>query len=75
MVTTPLLSDRQEDLILFLPMAEQMFPIVQSENLVMVLLAYGFMMYFASASQVDEVRGQHCDESSSFWPQVCSLQS
>jgi hypothetical protein len=75
MVTTPLLSDRQEDLMLFLPMAEQMFPMVQSENLVMLFIAYGFMMYFASASQVDEESGQHWDESCSFSEHVWESQS
>lgn len=59
MVTTPRLSDRQEDLMLFLPMAEQILPMVHSENLVIEFLAYGFIMYSALALQVDELNGQH----------------
>lgn len=70
MVTTPRLSVRQVDLILLRPIAEQMLPMVHSEKFVMVAAAYGFMMYLAFASQVDDVNGQHCEESSSPSPQV-----
>ena len=60
MVTTPLFAVRQSDLTLFRPRAEQMLPIEQGLKSVMPWPVDGFMIYFAPASQVSALRGQHC---------------
>jgi hypothetical protein len=60
MVPTPLLLVRQPDLTLLRPKAEQMFPIEHAEKRVMPLAVEGFMMNPSPASQVLELRGQHC---------------
>jgi hypothetical protein len=59
-VVTSLLAVRQVVLTLFLPIAEQMLPTVQGENFWMLVPVLGFMMYCPPASQVVELKGQHC---------------
>jgi hypothetical protein len=41
-------------------MAEQMLPMVHGENFWMLGPVLGFMIYNPPASQVVELRGQHC---------------
>lgn len=60
MVGTPLLANRQSELTLFRPRAEQMLPIEQGLKLVIPRLVEGFMIYSSPASQEFWLKGQHC---------------
>lgn len=58
-VVTPLLLEKHVVLILLPPIALQMLPILHGLKSVTPVEVEGFMMYFAPASQVLELRGQH----------------
>jgi len=60
MVVRPLLSTSAEALTLLRPRAEQMLPMEQGLKSAMPSPVEGFMMYLEPASQVVELRGQHC---------------
>jgi hypothetical protein len=59
-VVTSLFAVKQVVFTLFLPMAEQILPIVQGENFWMLVPVLGFMIYAPPASQVVALKGQHC---------------
>ncbi len=75
MVTTSLLLVRHVDLTLLRPMAEQMLPTLQGENLVMPLPVEGFMMNWPPASHEAVLSGQHCWRTAVPSPQVDGVQS
>lgn len=60
MVAMSLLAVKHVVLTLLRPMALQMLPTLQAENLVMPDPVAGFMMNCPPASQVSALRGQHC---------------
>lgn len=76
MVVTPRLLLRQPDLTLLRAMAEQILPMEQAEKRSIPWAVDGFMMNLSPASQVLELRGQHCCELTMFEsPQVSDVQS
>ena len=57
------------------PIAEQMFPMVQGENVFAFGEVDGFMIKSPPAGQTEEEKGQHWDDRAVLVPQVELIQS